>query len=370
MSLAMDQNRLVDGLRARDIPFSAIPLIDLAGLAAPGGRARIAAEIGRACRDVGFLYIVNHGVPQALRDAAFAEAARFFALPLERKMALHIRRSPAHRGYFPLFEENTDPALTADLKEGFDLARDLPADHPDVLAGLPLHGPNVWPADLPGFRETIEAYYAAMMRLADTLMATFAVSLDLPEGYFRPMLDQAMGALRLLRYPPQDGSVTARTLGCGAHTDYGCLTILAQDANGGLQVQNAAGDWVAAPPVPGAFVINLGDQMARWTNGVFAATPHRVINLSGRERYSIPFFFEPNFHAVISCLETCRTPDHPPRFADVVAGDYLVSRFNDTFAYRAAEPPVVYRAAEPPGVYGEADPSGAAPAFAPTRAGA
>jgi isopenicillin N synthase-like dioxygenase len=331
-------DRLAGWRQARAIDFGAIPMIDMAPFLDGSDRPGVAQRIGDACRGIGFLYLSNHGIAPGLIDAAMTEARRFFALPTERKMALHIGKSRAHRGYFPLFEENTDPTQHADFKEGFDLARDLPETHPDVRAAKPLHGPNVWPDDLPGFRATIEEYYAALMRLAGHLMAAFALSLDLPQGYFRPMIDQAMGALRLLHYPPQAATVVDNAVGCGAHTDYGCLTILAQDANGGLQVQNRAGEWIAAPPVPGAFVVNLGDQMARWTNDVFAATPHRVINLSGRERYSMPFFFEPNYDAVISCLETCRSPADPPKYADVVAGEYLVSRFNDTFSYRAAEP--------------------------------
>ena len=322
---------------ARATPFDAIPLIDMASFLDGTDPDGVAARLGEACRTSGFLYLVNHGIPTALVDAAMAEAKRFFALPDERKMAVHIAKSAAHRGYFPLFAENTDPTQHADLKEGFDLARDLPPDDPDVLRGKPLHGSNAWPDGLPGFRATIEAYYAALLRLAGQLMEAFALSLGLPRAYFLPMTDAPMAALRLLHYPPQASATMDNAVGCGAHTDYGCVTILAQDANGGLQVQNAAGEWVAAPPVPGAFVVNLGDQMARWTNDVFAATPHRVINLSGRERYSMPFFFEPNYDAVIRCLDTCRSAEDPPKYADVVAGEYLMSRFDATFAYRAAE---------------------------------
>lgn len=339
MSMGKRQSALAEWRRAREIPFHAIPLIDMGPFIDGSDRAGVAERIGAACRNAGFLYLVNHGIPVSLIDGAMAEARRFFALPAELKLALHINKSRAHRGYFPLFEENTDPTQHADFKEGFDLARDLSPSDPDVVRGKPLHGPNVWPADLPGFRATIESYYAALTRLSETLMEAFALSLDLEAGYFRSMIDQAMGALRLLHYPPQAATDVNNAVGCGAHTDYGCLTILAQDANGGLQVQNTQGEWIAAPPIPGAFVINLGDQMARWTNDVFAATPHRVINLSGRERYSMPFFYEPNYDAVIRCLETCRSPEDPPKYADVVAGDYLVSRFNDTFSYRGAESP-------------------------------
>ncbi len=337
MSQAVQQAPVDAWRTARSLPFDRIPAIDMAAFLDGSDLQGVADRIGAACRNVGFLYLVNHGIPADLVDAAMNEARRFFALPVERKLRIDIARSPAHRGYFPFFAENNDPKNARDLKEGFDIARDLPPDDLSVRAGKPLHGPNVWPADLPGFREVIEDYYAALTKLAGQLMEAFALSLHLPQKYFRPMLDEAMGALRLLHYPPQPPAADANVVGTGSHTDYGCLTILAQDTVGGLQVRNSAGEWVAAPPVPGAFVVNIGDQMARWTNDVFAATHHRVINTSGRERYSMPFFFEPNYDAVISCLDTCRSAEHPAKYADVVAGEYLVSRFNDTFSYRAAE---------------------------------
>jgi len=337
MSHAVQQAPVDTWRTARTLAFDHIPAIDMAAFLDGTDRQGVADKIGWACRNVGFLYLTNHGIPARLVDAAMDEARRFFALPDARKLAIHISKSPAHRGYFPFFGENNDPKNARDLKEGFDLARDLPADDVRVLAKKPLHGPNVWPDDLPGFRETIEEYYAALTRLAGQLMEAFALSLHLPQSYFHAMLDEAMGALRLLHYPPQPPISDDRVVGTGSHTDYGCLTILAQDAVGGLQVQNAAKEWVAAPPLPGAFVVNIGDQMARWTNDVFAATHHRVINTSGRERYSMPFFFEPNFDAVIRCLDTCKSAEHPAKYADVVAGEYLVSRFNDTFSYRVAE---------------------------------
>ncbi len=266
-----------------------------------------------------------------------AEAERFFAQPPEAKSAIHIRHSKIHRGYFPLFEENTDPDLTADLKEGLDLGRDLGPDDAEVRQGLPLHGPNQWPADLPGFQQTTEEYFAAMRSLAEALMRGFALALGLAPDFFMDKIDRPCASLRLLHYPPQEGHIEARTMGCGAHTDYGCLTILAQDDNGGLQVRNSAGEWISAPPIPDTFVINLGDQMARWTNGRFQATSHRVINTSGRERYSMPFFFDPNWEALIEALPGTVPEGEAPRYAPVLAGPYLQSRFDDTFAYRKDE---------------------------------
>lgn len=329
---------LSEDLKGREVPFDAIPVVDIADLVSARDEAGVAARLGDAAERVGFLYVTGHGIPQTMIDAMFVEAEAFFERPLEQKMAAHIANWPVHRGYFPVFEENTDPTMTADLKEGFDLGRDLHADAPEVRAGLPLHGANQWPDHAPAFRRTAETYFAALSRLGERLMRGFAIALDLDPAFFEDKIDRPLAQLRLLHYPPQTGHVEAKTIGCGAHTDYGCLTILAQDPNGGLQVRNTAGDWIAAPPIPGAFVVNLGDQMARWTNGRFQATPHRVINVSGKERYSMPFFFDPNWDAEISCLPGCEIPGEPPRFAPVLAGPYLQSRFDDTFAYRQDQP--------------------------------
>jgi len=329
--------RLAEDVVGREVGFQEIPVIDVGPLVAGGNPDPVVDALRQAAETIGFVYVRNHGVPLALRTAMLAEAERFFALPSEVKNAVHIRNSTVHRGYFPLFEENTDPDLTADLKEGFDIGRDLGPGAAEVRQGLPLHGPNQWPRDLPGFRETAEAYFAAMHCLADALLRGFARALDLDPGFFADKTDRPLAALRLLHYPPQKGYVEARTMGCGAHTDYGCLTILAQDDNGGLQVRNAAGEWIAAPPIPDTFVINFGDQMARWTNGRFQATPHRVINVSGRERYSMPFFFDPNWEAMIEALPGTVPAGETAKYPPVQAGPYLVSRFDATFSYRRDE---------------------------------
>lgn len=337
-SSALTDVELAEDLRGHEVAFDAIPIVDVSALVDGSDEAEVAARLGEAAERVGFLYVTGHGIPQTMIDAMFAEARAFFDRPLDDKMAVHIANWPVHRGYFPLFEENTDPAMTADLKEGFDIGRDLRPDAPEVLAGLPLHGANQWPKDAPAFRAAAEGYFAALRRLGERLMRGFAIALDLDPQFFDDKIDRPLAQLRLLHYPPQTGHVEARTIGCGAHTDYGCLTILAQDPNGGLQVRNTAGDWIAAPPIPGAFVVNLGDQMARWTNGRFQATPHRVINVSGKERYSMPFFFDPNWEAEIACLPGCEVPGEAPRYAPVLAGPYLQSRFDATFSYRQDQP--------------------------------
>jgi len=327
--------RLTAGLEAKRIPFDSIPVVDIGPLRDGTDKRGVAVEIGRACRDVGFFYIRNHGVSKSDMDEAFAAAKRFFALPLEDKQEIHISKSyPNQRGYVPLFEENIDMGTTADLKEAFDLGRALPADDPDILAGTPFHAENVWPERLPGFRESIEDYHRKMLDLSDELVRAVALSLDLPEDYFCDKMDRAIANLRLLRYPPQTGQIDKAVLGIGAHSDYGFLTILAQDSVGGLQVQNCAGEWIAATPIPGTFVVNIGELLSHWTNDLFTPTLHRVVNVSGRERYSLPFFLDTNYDALVECIDNCILPGEKPKHDPVLGGEYLWKRFDETFTYR------------------------------------
>jgi isopenicillin N synthase-like dioxygenase len=334
--------QLDDRLLGERVPLDRVPVVDfapfLAGAAAE--RKRVALEIGRACRDIGFFYIVHHGVPEALIDRVFGEAKRFFALPTERKREIAIEKSPCHRGWFALGGENLDPEKqrqAGDYKEGIKIGRDLPPDHALVRAGLPLHGPNQWPTGLPGWKETMQEGYAELSRLGRALMQAFALALELPESYFDRWLTGPMATLGPLHYPPQTGSITEARLGAGAHSDFGCLTILAQDPVGGLQVRNSAGKWIDAPYIENSFVVNVGDMMARWTNDLFASTLHRVINSSGRDRYSLPFFFDPDFVADLTVLETCTGPDRPPKYPPTTGGRYLLDRIDATFDYRQAD---------------------------------
>lgn len=321
---------------AKQIPFDSIPLIDLGPFLAGTAedRARVAAEIGAACRGVGFFYVTNHGVPQTLIDAVFAESKRFFAQPHDEKMRISIVESPNHRGFFPIGGENVDPEKTFDLKEGFDMALELGPEDPGVRAGLPLHGPNQWPENLPGYRETLDAYYDALCDLGRSLCRAFAMALGLAEDYFDAKLDKPLAQLRLLHYPPQTGPASEREMGVGAHSDYGCVAMLYQDDVGGLQIRNSAGEWIEAPPIPGAFVCNIGEMMARWTNDTFAATLHRVINTSGRDRYSAVVFFDPSYEVEVACLDCCQGPGNPPHYPPTTAGVYLKKRLDETFAYR------------------------------------
>ena len=326
-------------LAGKRLPFESIPVVDFepflkGDLAA---RRQVAATIGRACREVGFFYVKNHGVPAELIERTRAEMKRFFDQPMDAKLRISVKRSKNHRGYFGWGEENLDPAkqkIAGDLKEGVNIGRDLGPEDPDVMAGTPLHGPNQWPDGLPGWREQMSRHYTVMQALGARILAAFALALELPETYFDPMIRKPMTTLRLLHYPPQQGQITEAQLGCGAHTDFGCFTMLWQDEVGGLQVRNGAGEWVDATPMPGTFVLNVGDMMARWTNDRFASTFHRVINASGRERYSMPYFFDPDFRADVSCLPTCLAPGETPRYPPTTGGQHLLDMIDATFEYR------------------------------------
>jgi isopenicillin N synthase-like dioxygenase len=320
------------------VAFEEIPIIDFAPMLGSDAAAKLAlaAELRHACTEIGFFYIRDHGVAQDLIDATFAECPRFFGLTTADKMAIHVRHSLNNSGYTPLLEENTDPTAKGDLHEAFDIAHELPATEPDRARVARYYGANQWPepALLPGFRDTLDAYYRAMHGLGHRLFSAFALALDLPEDYFRPFTNRPTAVMRIVAYPSQSGVIDPRQIGIGAHSDYECFTILAQETVPALQVRNQRGDWIDAPPIRGTFVINIGDQMARWTNDIFASTLHRAVNTSGRARYSIPFFLGSNHDTRIAALPGCVSADRPAKYPPVLAGDYVQSRFDATYAYR------------------------------------
>lgn len=308
-----------------------IPTVDLSAGAA-------ARALDDACREHGFFYLTGHGVAKTVVKGGFAAARKFFAEPLDKKLAFHIRHSHPHqRGYVPLFEERLDQDAPPDFKESFDLGVDLAPDHPDVLAAKMFAAPNIWPVT-PGFRDAVEVYHGEMMRLGADLVRLTAEALGLPAGYFNNAMAAPVGNLRLLRYPAQMG--TAVDDGCGAHTDYGFLTVLAQDSVGGLEVEGEPGRWLAVRPRPGTFVVNLGDLLTRWTGGRYRACRHRVQNTAGRARYSMPFFLDPNVDALVDVVPTCRAEPGAADMHPINAGVFLQSRFDDTFIYRGKTVPI------------------------------
>jgi isopenicillin N synthase-like dioxygenase len=280
----------------------AIPVIDLSALlshVSPEGEAvDVAAEIGRACRDFGLFYVVNHGVDADMPTRLQALSRQFFAQELEQKLSIRMELGgPAWRGYFPVGSELTSGK--PDQKEGVYFGTELGDDHPKVADKVPLHGRNLFPA-ITGFRETVLAYTEAVTHLGHSLMQGIAVSLGLEDSYFsdRYTTDPLI-LFRVFHYPALSLEAASRSMwSVGEHTDYGFLTILWQDDSGGLQVKTRD-RWIDAPPIPGSFVCNIGDMLQRVTGGLYRSTPHRVRNISGIGRLSFPFFFDPNFDAEV-----------------------------------------------------------------------
>ena len=325
--------RLDDRLRARRESFDRIPVVNLAPLLDGSDPQAVAVEIRWALANAGFMYVKNHGADPGLVDATFAQARAFFDRPEAEKMALHVSRSGTTlRGYIEPFGENTDPTKTRDLKEAYDIGPETPG------RTTPFFGANPWPdaGRLPEFATTVYAYHEAMKGLALELLGAIALSLDLDRGFFGPRMTDPICIQRLLHYPPQTGAVDESIIGIGAHTDYGALTVLAQDDVGGLQVMNRDGDWIEAPPIPGTFVINIGDLIQRLTNDVYLANLHRVVNASGRERYSIPFFIDADYDAVFAPIPECVTADNPARYDPVTCGAHKFGRFQDSYPHLAA----------------------------------
>lgn len=310
-----------------------LPIIDFGAFenGSVAERQAIADKIGSAARNIGFFILDNHRLDDALRRTGFDMAAGFFDLPQAEKNRIHIARSACHRGWFDEGGEVLDRATQpqGDKKQGLKIGRDLPPDHARVRAGLPLHGANQWPeehAGLVGFQTTMRALYAACETLSRQLMQAFALSLDLPAGHFDRWLSEPMATLAPLRYPPMHDT---QTLSAGAHSDFGCLTLLLQNDQAGLEVQTQGG-WLGVPCLPSQIVVNIGDMMQRWTNGAYASTVHRVVNRSGKTRHSIAYFFDPDPDADLTPLPGCGGETAPP----LTALQHLLNKIDDSFDYR------------------------------------
>jgi isopenicillin N synthase-like dioxygenase len=308
--------------------FTSVPIVDISGLRSRdrSERERVAAEIGRAASDVGFLYISGTGIDETLFTSMLDAAKAFFALPIEEKMRFYIGLSRCHRGYVPVGEEGME-AGPPDLKEAFDTALDLPADDPDHLAGNPMLGPNVWP-DLPGFADAVTAYYQAILEVGNQLLWAFAVALGEDPDVFSRHATKTPSQLRLVHYPYNPDTVDS--IGIGAHTDYECFTLLKPTAPG-LEVMNGAGEWIDVPPVPGTYVVNIGDMLELWTNGAFVATSHRVRKVA-EERYSFPLFFNVDYDTEVKPLPQFVDGSAAPRPA-LRAGEHLFAQTAQVFTY-------------------------------------
>lgn len=280
------------------------------------------AALGQAVRGPGFFVLENHDVSPDLIDRVFADGDRLFALPEPQKAALSILNSPHNRGWVAPESEKLDPGADgADRKEAFNIGLDLAADDPRVRAGEPFRGVNLWP-DLPGFRDTMLAYFDAALAQGVALHRHFARDLGLDPQHFDGAFTAPMATLRLLSYPGGGGEGMA----AGSHTDYGAITLLLTDGVSGLQARLRGGGWIDVPAAQGAFVVNIGDCLMRWTNGLYASTPHRVVPPPGPRR-SVAFFLDPNPDTVIAALPGTGTPRYPA----ITGAEYLRERLVATY---------------------------------------
>jgi isopenicillin N synthase-like dioxygenase len=303
-----------------------VPLIDFAPFRSGDEAAmrRVAREIAAACESTGFLYLAQHGVPEAKIAATFAAARRFFALPEAVRMDPRLLVTPHEtRGYMPLGARHYPGTGAPDLMEAFKVQIELPPDDPDLVAGDRGHQRNKWPAGETAFRATLLDYFDEMTRLSRHLLRAFALALDLEADHFLQFFRKPQTQLSLLHYPPQPPAAPDDEYGIRPHADATAFTILYQDEVGGLEVVAPGGGWIAVPPIAGTYVVNIGDMMARWTNDRFASTKHRVFNRTGRERYSLPFFGIPDFDAVVACLPTCRGPGRPEKYPPIHVGEFI-----------------------------------------------
>ncbi|MFB9137084.1 isopenicillin N synthase family dioxygenase [Vibrio olivae] len=308
-----------------------LPIIDISPLDSSNRQdwLPVIKQIDQACRELGFFYVVGHGIPQQQFDLIQSMSEQLFALPTEQKQKISIEKSSNHRGWGRLNAEKLDPNGELDCKESFDMALDLSPYHSQVSRCPALYGPNQYP-DISGFAQAMNQHYSLTLDVGMKILRAMAIALGEDEMFFAKYFKLPISVLRMLSYPSQQHE----TNGAGAHTDYGCITLLYQDQSGGLQVLNKQDEWIDAPPVEGSFVVNIGDLMQRWTNDVYRSTSHRVTSpVSGCDRFSMPFFVEPDFDTPIDTLSSC-LEEGQSGYPSITAGQWILSRFEDTYSYR------------------------------------
>ena len=317
----------------------AIPVIDFgpAFRGEPAGLDAVAARVRHASETVGFFYLAGHGVPGELVDAAFTASREFHALPLEEKLALRLNEN--NIGYLGVNQSvqgasTVHKATRPNYNESFFISHDRDADHPDVVAGTPLRGRNQWPAGHVAMRTAMVRYFKTMERVGERMLPVLARALDLPADFFTKLFqNEAHVNLRFLHYPPQETDDDEQ-FGQGPHTDNSFITMLAREDVPGLAVGLPTGEWLAPPVIPDTFLVNLGNIMKRWSNDRFLSTPHGVLNDTGKDRYSIAFFYSPNVDAVIECVPSCVGGENPARYAPAVYRDLVLAFYNANYFHR------------------------------------
>jgi isopenicillin N synthase-like dioxygenase len=308
-----------------------IPIVDIGPYlrGEPGSLERTAKQVGAASESLGFFYLLNHEVPQELIDRVFEQTERFHSLPEDRKMEVKVLSD--NLGYLPLggqtqrtYQSLYGQSKHPDLSASFFARKDYPADHPDRIAGRPWVYDNRWPRDLPGFREVLMEYFDTLTMLAEKVLELQSVALGMPKEFIprHEAFSPPVHILRLLHYPPRNPALDGQ-FGIGAHTDYGYGSILAQANVPGLEIYTREGTWVEAPALPGHLLFNNGDMCKVWTNDRFRSAPHRVINKSGKTRYSIPFFVSTRFDVKLECIPSCHGPGNPPKYAPISYGEHF-----------------------------------------------
>lgn len=323
---------------AREIDAAGIPVIDIGALRGGDDAAKleVANALRRAAQSPGFFYISNHGVAEKVVADALSMSRRFFAYSEDEKQAVKV--NARHRGFLRVGEAKMYAGARPDLKESFVFGLDLAADHAEFAGTNPLLGVNQWPQFLPQMRSISCRFFDSVSSCAVELMRAFALAMDLNPDTFVRKVSVPTSRGSFIYYPPQAPELGEEQFGVAPHTDYGCLTLLWQDATGGLQVRDANGEWVTAHPIDNTFVVNVGDLLARWSNDRFRSTAHRVINLSGVERYSMALFFDPDADTVIDPRVTLQDGESA-HYESTTCAEHILGRYNAAFRYRGKDLP-------------------------------
>ncbi|CAG7923547.1 unnamed protein product [Penicillium olsonii] len=317
---------------------SAPPILDFSSFYTgdSDAKSKLIEEVRKCCHYNGFFQITGHRVSADLQRRVMECSKRFFDLPLDEKLQIDKNRNSFNRGYELLRSQMLEVGTGPELKEGLYIGEEIPEDHPYFLEKKLNSGPNQWPqtvSDKNEFQETTMEYYHAVFELAKDVLGVLAQTLGVESTFFEPLTDGAVATMRYLHYPAQPEDTDEKlNRGIGAHTDFGCITLLLQDEVDGLQVLDApTGQWLDVKPVPGAYVVNLGNLFMRMANDKYKSNTHRVINKSGRERYSIPFFFSGNPDYICECLPNCREEGETAKYGPITVQDMVTASYKESY---------------------------------------